>query len=86
MGLFLALFLGFAPAAYYALSPGAGEVERLRAEQAALSERAGTEDNLRRFDQLEDQVEVARSRAMRNTIVIWVAISGVVMAAFYKAT
>ena len=86
LGLALALFLGFAPAAYYALFPGAGEVDRLRAEQRLLSEKAGTEENLRRFDQLEDQVASGHSKAARNTLIMWVAISGVVMAAWYKTT
>jgi hypothetical protein len=86
LGLALALFLGFAPAAYYALFPGAGEVDRLRAEQKLLSEMTGTEENLRRFEQLEEQVASGHSKAARNTLIMWVAISGVVMAAWYKTT
>jgi hypothetical protein len=86
MGLALALFLGFVPAAYYALFPGAGEVDRLRSEQTLLSEKTGTEENMRRFDQLEDMVASGYWKALRNTLIIWVAISGVTMAAWYKTT
>jgi hypothetical protein len=86
MGLALALFLGFVPAAYYALFPGAGEVDRLRGEQQVLSEKAGTEENIRRFDQLEDMVASGHWKAIRNTLIIWVAISGVAMAGWYKTT
>jgi hypothetical protein len=86
MGLALALFLGFVPAAYYALFPGAGEVDRLRSEQRVLSEKTGTEENMRRFDQLEDMVASGHWKALRNTLIIWVAISGVTMAAWYKTT
>jgi hypothetical protein len=86
LGISLALALGFLPAALYALKPAAGEVSRLRAEQADLSMRAGTEDNLRRFDELETLVDGSRDKAMRNTLIIWVLIGGAVMGAYYKIT
>ena len=86
LGLALAMFLGFAPAAYYAMFPGSREVDRLRTEQKALSEKAGTEENIRRFDQLEDQVAAGHWKAMRNTLIIWVAISGIAMVGWYKST
>jgi hypothetical protein len=86
MGLFLALALGFLPAALYALKPAAGETARLRAEQADLSSRAGTEQNLRRFDEIDGLVDASHSKAMRNTLIIWVLVGGAVMGAFYKVT
>jgi hypothetical protein len=86
LGLALALGLGFLPAALYALQPAAGEVSRLRAEQADLSRRAGTEANLRRFDALDAQVDGSRTKAMRNTLIIWVVVGGAVMGAYYKVT
>jgi hypothetical protein len=86
VGLGLALFLGFLPAAYHAFRPGADEVRRLRAEQEDLSRRTGTEDNLRRFDEIDTQVEKSRSRAARNTLIIWVAVSGAAFAVWYRVT
>jgi hypothetical protein len=61
-------------------------VDRLRSEQTLLSEKTGTEENMRRFDQLEDMVASGHWKALRNTLIIWVAISGVTMAAWYKTT
>ena len=86
MGLALALFIGFAPAAFYTLGPVNSGVLRLRAEQTALSARPGTEDNLARFDQIEADVDRARSRGLRNTLMLWVGATGLLLAGWYRAT
>jgi hypothetical protein len=86
VGLGFALFLGFLPAAYHAFRPGADEVRRLRAEQDELSHKTGTEDNLRRFDDIDLLVEHSRSRAARNTFIVWLTVSGVALAAWYRIT
>ncbi|HEY0715519.1 MAG TPA: hypothetical protein VGF45_22750, partial [Polyangia bacterium] len=76
LGFGFALLVGFLPAAYYAKNPGAAEVERLRAEQTELSKKPGTEAVLRRFDQIDDLVSASQSRAIRNTLFIWVDAGG----------
>jgi hypothetical protein len=86
LGLGFALFLGFLPAAYHAFRPGADEVRRLRAEQDELSHKTGTEDNLRRFDEIDLLVEHSRSRAARNTFIVWLTVSGVALAGWYRIT
>jgi hypothetical protein len=86
LGLFLALGLGFAGAAYYSVGPVATIVDRLRAEQTALSARPGTQENLARFDQIDADVERARRRGVRNSLVLWVAASGLLLAGWYRAT
>ena len=83
-GLGLALAVGFLPAAYWAKGPGAEPVARLRAEQSDLSQKAGTEEVLTRFDEIDTQVAAAGLRNMRNTLFIWVAGSGLVLVAFYR--
>ncbi len=86
LGLTLALVIGLLPAAYSALRIGAGEVARLRGEQEELSHKVGTEDNLRRFDQIDIDVTDARDKSIRNTLIIWVAISGLALAGWYRIT
>lgn len=86
VGLGIALAVGFIPAAYHALKMGPKDVRNLRAEQELLSRKVGTEETLRRFDDLERQVDDARGRAMRNTLIIWVAVAGVIGAGWYKIT
>jgi hypothetical protein len=86
LGLGFALFLGFLPAAYHAFRPGADEVRRLRAEQDELSHKTGTEDNLRRFDEIDELVAHSRSRAARNTFILWFAVSGVAFVGWYRIT
>jgi hypothetical protein len=86
VGLCLALFIGFVPAAFHALRPGAAEVKRLRAEQEELSGKIGTEETLRRFDEIEALVPDRRLRAMRNTLLLWVVVSGAAFAGWYRVT
>lgn len=86
VGLGLALGLGFVPALYNARVLGTHEVVALRAEQAGLSQKVGTEDTLRQFDDLEARVGEAQGRSMRNTLVLWVLVAGGAFAAFYRAT
>ena len=85
-GLAVALVIGFLPAAYYCLGPGASSAHRLRTEQELLSRQPGTDANLRRFADLEVQVGDAHRRASRNTAVIWVAVAGVAMLGWYRVT
>jgi hypothetical protein len=86
VGLGFALVLGFAPAAYYATHPAAAEIGKLRAEQTELSQKPGTEEILRRFDELDALVDSRRWHVIGNTAVIWLAASGALMAGFYKVT
>lgn len=86
LGLVFALVLGFLPAAYYCLGPGAVEARRLRVEQELLSRQTGTEANLRVFEDLDAQVGAAHNRTSRNTAIVWVAITGVAMLGWYRVT
>jgi hypothetical protein len=86
LGLALGLGLGFVPAVYYATQPGATEIVRLRAEQGELSQRAGTEEVLTRFDQIEAQVARSHNRLMAGTLAIWLITGGVVLVGFYRVT
>ncbi|HEX7505134.1 MAG TPA: hypothetical protein VF550_00075 [Polyangia bacterium] len=86
LGLAFALVLGFLPAVYYCFGPGTTEVRRLRVEQELLSRQAGTEEIMRRFDELDVQVGEAHDRSTRNTSIVWVAVAGVAMLGWYKIT
>jgi hypothetical protein len=86
LGLLFALVLGFLPAAYYARVPGAAEVTQLRAEQQELSKGLGNEKTIQRFDEIEELVATSRRLAMRNTLIIWIAASGLLIVVWYKAT
>jgi hypothetical protein len=86
LGLLFALVLGFLPAAYYARVPGAAEVATLRAEQQELSRGLGNAKTMQRFDEIEELVLASRRVSMRNTLIIWIAASGVLMVAWYLLT
>ncbi len=86
LGLLFALVLGFLPAAYYCFGPGTTEVRRLRVEQELLSRQPGTEEILRRFDELDAQVGDSHGRSTRNTAIVWVAVASVAMLGWYKVT
>jgi hypothetical protein len=85
-GLGFAMALGFAPAAYYATGPAAADIQRLRAEQSELSQKAGTEAILIRFDQIDELVSSRRWNVIGNTALIWLGASGALMAGFYRIT
>jgi hypothetical protein len=85
-GLGLAFLLGLLPAAYYAFGPGTSKARQLRIEQEVLSRQPGTEEILRRFDELDDLVNQSRDLALRNTAVVWAAVSAAAMAGWYKIT
>ncbi len=85
-GLGLALLLGLLPAAYLAFGPGASRVRQLRVEQEVLSRQPGTEQMLRRFDELEELVSQARDSSLRNTAVVWAAVSAAAMFGWYRIT
>jgi hypothetical protein len=86
LGLLFGLVLGFLPAAYYARQVGSAEVERLRSEQKDLSSGVGSDTSIRRFEQIEDLVAKSRQVNMRNTLIIWLATSGVLMVGWYRVT
>jgi hypothetical protein len=86
LGLLFALVLGFLPAAYYCFGPGTTEVRRLRVEQELLSRQPGTEEIVRRFDELDGQVGETHDRSTRNTAIVWVAVASVAMLGWYKIT
>jgi hypothetical protein len=86
IGLAVAFILGFLPAAYYAFGPGAAAARELRVRQELLSRQPGTEDVLRQFDDLDEQVTRSRERSMRNIALVWLATSAAAMAGWYKVT
>lgn len=84
LGLAFALLIGLLPAAYYALGPGTAQAKHHRVEQEILSRQPGSEEILRRFDELERQIDNARSRSFRNTGIIWITISAIAMGGWFK--
>jgi hypothetical protein len=86
LGLLFAVVLGFLPAAYYCFGPGATFARKLRVEQELLSRQPGTEEIIRRFDELDAQVGESRDKTTRNTAIVWVAVAGVAMLGWYKLT
>ena len=86
LGLAFSLVLGFLPAVYYCFGPGAAEVRKVRVEQELLSRQPGTEEILKRFDQLDKQVGDLHNTATRNTAIVWVAVASVSMLAWYRIT
>lgn len=85
-GLLFGLVLGLLPATYYCFGPGATLARKLRVEQELLSRQSGTEEILRRFDELDGQVSEARDKTTRNTGVVWVAVAGLALLGWYKIT
>ena len=86
LGLALSLVLGFLPAVYYCFGPGAAEVRKLRVEQEVLSRQPGTDEIIKRFDELNGQVIVMHETATRNTAIVWFAVASVSMLAWYSIT
>jgi hypothetical protein len=86
LGLLFALVLGFLPAAYYCFGPGSTLARKLRVEQELLSRQPGTEEIVRRFDELDAQVGDSHDKTTRNTAIVWVAVAGVAMLGWYKVT
>ena len=86
IGLAVAFVLGFLPAVYYAFGPGAAEARELRVRQELLSRQPGTEDVLRQFDDLDEQVTRSRERSLRNIALVWAATTAAAMAGWYKVT
>jgi hypothetical protein len=76
VGLAVAVLVGLVPAAYYAVGINGAEVKRLRARQAELSDQPGTKEITDEFDALDAGVSRARGRGLRNTLVLWVLVSG----------
>jgi hypothetical protein len=86
LGLAFALVIGLLPATYFCFGPGAAEARKLRVEQELLSRQPGTNEILRRFDELDGQVRDSHERATRNTAIVWLAVSSVAMVGWYKIT
>ncbi len=79
-----ALLIGFVPAAYYTYGVSGSEVERIRARQAELSQQAGTPPVLEEFGRLDGQVARVRRRGMIGSAVLWVLVSGLAGAGFFR--
>jgi hypothetical protein len=86
LGVGFALFLGAVPAAIHAVQIGRAEVMDLRAEQALISQKVGTEENNARWTELDEKVHDSRRRNMRTTGLLWLAVTGVLTAGWYKIT
>jgi hypothetical protein len=86
IGLAIALVMGFIPAAYHALGVASREMRRLRAEQAALSQRPATEEILRRFAEIDATVGHTRNRYTRSTALLWVVVTGGALIGWYRLT
>jgi hypothetical protein len=86
LGLLFSLVLGFLPTVYYCFGPGASEVRKVRVEQELLSRQAGTEEILKRFDELDAQVAPLHEKASRNAAIVWFAVTSVCMLGWYKIT
>jgi hypothetical protein len=84
LGLLFALVLGFLPAAYYSRQVVAVEVDRLRTEQRDLSRGPGNDKRIRRFDEIEQLLAQNRHVTTRNTLIIWLAASGVLLVSWYR--
>lgn len=85
-GLGLALALGFIPAAWHALTFGRPEISALRAEQAVLSQKVGTEETIRQYHELDKRVHESHSKHRRNTGLLWVVVAGGALAGWYRLT
>ena len=83
-GLGFALLIGFVPAAYYTYGVSGSEVERIRARQAELSQQAGTPPVLEEFGRLDGDVARVRRRGMIGSAVLWVLVSGLAGAGFFR--
>jgi hypothetical protein len=83
-GLALALIIGFVPAAYYTYGVSGSEVGRIRARQAELSQQPGTPSVLEEFGRLDGDVARVRRRGMIGSAVLWVLVSGLAAAGFFR--
>jgi hypothetical protein len=86
LGLAFALVIGLLPAAYYAFGPGTSDARAYRVEQELLSSQPGTEEILRRFDELDAAVAASCDRSTRNTGIVWVAVASVALFGWFKVT
>jgi hypothetical protein len=83
-GLAFALFIGFIPAAYYTYGVTSADARRIRARQAELSQLPGTPPVLEEFDRLDAAVARVRHRGMIGSAVLWVLVSGIAGAGFFR--
>jgi hypothetical protein len=86
LGLALSLVLGFLPTVYYCFGPGAADVRKVRVDQELLSRQPGTEDVLKRFEDLDGQVGELHDKASQKMAIVWVTVSSVCMLGWYKIT
>lgn len=85
-GLTLALVVGFLPAAWHAMAFGRSDVLNLRAQQAVLSQKVGTESVIAQYKTLDERVHESHSKHRRNSAVIWVIVASGAFAAWYRVT
>ena len=85
-GLGMALALGFIPAAWHALTFGRPEISALRAEQAVLSQKVGTEETIRQYHEIDKRVHESHSKHRRNTGLLWVVVAGGALVGWYRLT
>lgn len=84
VGLAFALIIGFVPAAYYTYGVSGSEVARIRARQTELSQQPGTPSVLDEFGRLDGDVTRVRRRGMIGSAVLWVLVSGLAAAGFFR--
>jgi hypothetical protein len=51
-----------------------------------LSRKPATEEIVRRFEELNTTVDNASSRATRTTAIVWLVVSGLALAGWYRVT
>jgi hypothetical protein len=83
-GLVFALLIGLVPAAYYTYGVTGSEVARIRARQTELSQQSGSPSVLDEFGRLDGDVARVRRRGMIGSGVLWVLVSGLAAAGFFR--
>jgi hypothetical protein len=84
VGLALALALGLLPATIYSFGVSGGEVRRIRARQAVLSQQIGTKAIVDEFDHLEAEVSEVRHHGLFHTAIIWTLVTGIAGAGLHR--
>ncbi len=59
-------------------------MQRIRVRQSELSQQPGTPQALEEFDRLNGVVARVRHRGMIGSAVLWVVVSGIAGAAFFR--
>lgn len=85
-GLLVALVLGFLPAAYHARASTRGKAVELRRQQAEVAAAPITVETLARFDALDAQVDAIHLRGAKETLLIWLVVTGAAGFAWSRLT